>query len=402
MTNIDEKLPDLPEKILEAFRVFGLPVTSSWEQIRETYRRLIQVWHPDRMHDNQKLRDFAEARLKEINLAYESLRSYFQRKSHAFDEPPSENPDAAKESLLEQLERLIEQQDTVGAKELADQLFALLLSESPTDHCVRLRTFAAIVEAYRLSNELERAYTAMTIGLVNAEKFENEPPHSAEVKCQFSRLYRATGLLYKRTADWVMAESYLHRAISIDLEVNPPGSSRTALDLYELAEITYELGRKVRAHDFALQSFKLFESLGQASSLDAYCSLLRACGYRIEEVSDTLSKYSVNECRQYSTVIRRWFDSALDLLRTSEKLLEPLYDTLQEPLCIVMAVRHIQLAELLGSLHDLYCGENEPGAIASYASAYQFYERVFGKGHPGIAELRTKAKIETASASSVY
>jgi curved DNA-binding protein CbpA len=41
---------------------------------------LVNVWHPDRFVDNQRLQKKAEDKLKEINGAYECVRSFYRWK----------------------------------------------------------------------------------------------------------------------------------------------------------------------------------------------------------------------------------------------------------------------------------------------------------------------------------
>lgn len=54
----------------------GLEPGATPEQIREAYRDLVKVWHPDRFEHDPRLRQKAEEQLKEINQAFESLRNY--------------------------------------------------------------------------------------------------------------------------------------------------------------------------------------------------------------------------------------------------------------------------------------------------------------------------------------
>ena len=66
-----------------AYRVLGLPPDSSKEQVRQAYRDLTQVWHPDRFAHAERLQEKAQKNLKRINEAYETLRDY---------EPPPGGP----------------------------------------------------------------------------------------------------------------------------------------------------------------------------------------------------------------------------------------------------------------------------------------------------------------------
>src|ERR1051326_8349139 len=53
--------------------VLGLAPGASRERIREAYRDLVQVWHPDRFSHDPRLQQKAQEKLKEINEAYDRL-----------------------------------------------------------------------------------------------------------------------------------------------------------------------------------------------------------------------------------------------------------------------------------------------------------------------------------------
>ncbi len=48
---------------------------ASLDEVRESWRDLVQVWHPDRFRGNARLRKKAEERIKRINLAYETIKN---------------------------------------------------------------------------------------------------------------------------------------------------------------------------------------------------------------------------------------------------------------------------------------------------------------------------------------
>jgi hypothetical protein len=55
--------------------VLGLGQGASLEQVKEAYRDLTKVWHPDRFGSDARLQRKAEEKVKEINRAYENLGS---------------------------------------------------------------------------------------------------------------------------------------------------------------------------------------------------------------------------------------------------------------------------------------------------------------------------------------
>ncbi len=53
-----------------------LPTGSSLDEIKASYRELVQIWHPDRFHGNSKLQERAHQKLQKINESYEALKDY--------------------------------------------------------------------------------------------------------------------------------------------------------------------------------------------------------------------------------------------------------------------------------------------------------------------------------------
>ena len=77
------------------YQILGLNSGASEEEIKQAYRDLVNVWHPDRFPNNQRLREKANEKLKEINLAYENLKSYIagnSRQTALRSQPYSDEP----------------------------------------------------------------------------------------------------------------------------------------------------------------------------------------------------------------------------------------------------------------------------------------------------------------------
>lgn len=72
-----------------ALRTLGLEYGVSRNEIRDAYRDLVKVWHPDRFPNDVKLRKKAEEKLKEVNAAFQHLSS-------SEDTPPAWAAAAAK------------------------------------------------------------------------------------------------------------------------------------------------------------------------------------------------------------------------------------------------------------------------------------------------------------------
>ena len=63
------------------YEIFGLKPGASEEDVKSAYRDLVQVWHPDRFTHNQSLQKKAEEKLKEINKAYEAVKTHIANSS---------------------------------------------------------------------------------------------------------------------------------------------------------------------------------------------------------------------------------------------------------------------------------------------------------------------------------
>jgi curved DNA-binding protein CbpA len=59
------------------YRILGLEPGASPERLKQAYRDLVWVWHPDRFEGNPRLQKVAQEKLKEINKAYEQLKSVY-------------------------------------------------------------------------------------------------------------------------------------------------------------------------------------------------------------------------------------------------------------------------------------------------------------------------------------
>lgn len=59
--------------IEECRKVLGIPPGASLPEIKQAYRDLVKVWHPDRFLHDPHLQSKAQEKLKELNLAYQML-----------------------------------------------------------------------------------------------------------------------------------------------------------------------------------------------------------------------------------------------------------------------------------------------------------------------------------------
>src|ERR1017187_2386541 len=62
-------------QISACLELFDLPDAFTEAQLKQAYHDLVQVWHPDKDSDNERLRKKADEKMKESNQAYEVLQS---------------------------------------------------------------------------------------------------------------------------------------------------------------------------------------------------------------------------------------------------------------------------------------------------------------------------------------
>lgn len=65
--------------IRNSFRILEVEYGASMEEVKQGYKDLVRVWHPDRFTQDPRLRKKAEDKLKEINRAYSDLMDFFSR-----------------------------------------------------------------------------------------------------------------------------------------------------------------------------------------------------------------------------------------------------------------------------------------------------------------------------------
>ena len=84
-------------EIQRCFEILELPEDSSMEDVRQAYKDLVNIWHPDRVGDNPRLKKKAEEKLKDINISYEELRSFLSSRPKTppvVQKKPREQPEA--------------------------------------------------------------------------------------------------------------------------------------------------------------------------------------------------------------------------------------------------------------------------------------------------------------------
>jgi hypothetical protein len=69
------------------YQVLEIEAGASQDDIKQAYKDLAKVWHPDRFSDNPRLQQKAEEKMKQINAAYEFLKSYQPQTTQSKVEP---------------------------------------------------------------------------------------------------------------------------------------------------------------------------------------------------------------------------------------------------------------------------------------------------------------------------
>lgn len=63
------------------FEILELTPGASMDELNQSYKDLVNIWHPDRFAHNPRLKGKAEKRLKEVNQAYEALKPLLSSES---------------------------------------------------------------------------------------------------------------------------------------------------------------------------------------------------------------------------------------------------------------------------------------------------------------------------------
>ena len=66
--------------IKRCYEILELNQHASPEALKQAYKDIVNVWHPDRFSHNPRLKKMAEKKLKKINMAYETLKAYLSCK----------------------------------------------------------------------------------------------------------------------------------------------------------------------------------------------------------------------------------------------------------------------------------------------------------------------------------
>jgi hypothetical protein len=68
----------MTEHFAKNYRILGIQPGDSWKQTRQAYKKLVNIWHPDRFQQDNRQKKLAEEKTKEITQAYKELAEYYK------------------------------------------------------------------------------------------------------------------------------------------------------------------------------------------------------------------------------------------------------------------------------------------------------------------------------------
>ncbi|RDH83755.1 MAG: hypothetical protein DIZ80_06355 [endosymbiont of Galathealinum brachiosum] len=66
-------------KFNQHYRTLGLKTTSSWKEVRKSYKLLVQKYHPDKIEKQIEHTTSTDEKIKIINNAYQALSTYYRK-----------------------------------------------------------------------------------------------------------------------------------------------------------------------------------------------------------------------------------------------------------------------------------------------------------------------------------
>lgn len=67
-------------EVSRALEILEVKTNASFDEAKQAYRDMINVWHPDKYANNERLQEKATEKLKEVNAAWEELQKYYHDK----------------------------------------------------------------------------------------------------------------------------------------------------------------------------------------------------------------------------------------------------------------------------------------------------------------------------------
>ena len=65
--------------IQRSFKILELDHDATEDDAKQAYKDIVNVWHPDRFSSNPRLKQKAEQKLKEVNVAYGNVKAFLKQ-----------------------------------------------------------------------------------------------------------------------------------------------------------------------------------------------------------------------------------------------------------------------------------------------------------------------------------
>lgn len=69
----------MTEPYTRHYHILGIGPEATWQELRQAYKSLVNIWHPDRFQQDGRRRKLAEEKTKEITHSYKILAEYHKR-----------------------------------------------------------------------------------------------------------------------------------------------------------------------------------------------------------------------------------------------------------------------------------------------------------------------------------
>ncbi len=83
-------------EILKCFKILELDANASPDDVQKAFRKIVKIWHPDLYTGSPKLKDMAEEKLKAVNIAYATVRSYIATRQKIRPKTETQSSSASK------------------------------------------------------------------------------------------------------------------------------------------------------------------------------------------------------------------------------------------------------------------------------------------------------------------
>lgn len=69
----------MTQRYTHHYHILGIGPEASWDELRQAYKSLVNIWHPDRFQQDSRRRKLAEEKTKEITQSYKILAEYYKK-----------------------------------------------------------------------------------------------------------------------------------------------------------------------------------------------------------------------------------------------------------------------------------------------------------------------------------